>query len=108
MIWNNLSIELISNNKVINTGFVTNEGIVTLPPLEIQETLEIIFYEIENPSLKKGVAPQPLWDSFYIKLCNDNTVVNFILIDKQVMEYEILINDYTRPEYLKLQYDNLI
>lgn len=108
MAWNNLSIELISNNEVISTGFVTNEGLITLSPLEIQETLEIIFYEIENPSLKKGVAPHPQWDSFYIKLCNDNTVINFILIDKQIMDYEILINNYTRSEYLKLQYDNLI
>jgi hypothetical protein len=108
MVWNNLSIELVSNNEIINTGFATNEGLVTLTPLEIQETLEIIFYEIENPSLKKGIPSQPLWDSFYIKLCDDNVVVNFVLIEKQIMEYDMMINDYTRPEYLKFQYDNLI
>lgn len=108
MAWNNLSIELISNNEVISTGFATNEGLITLSPLEIQETLEIIFYEIENPSLKKGVAPHPQWDSFYIKLCNDNEVIDFVLINKEIMDYEMLINGYSRPEYLKLQYDNLI
>ena len=106
MNWSYLSIELLNNNNVINTGIITEEGIVNLPSQqEIQDNLEYLFANLENPGLKPGYPPLPAWDKVNMILKNSNDEVvkqlNFTLQD-------FISSNLSISSYLKLQYDNLI